>query len=180
VTTADLIAVGALVTALFSLLISTRGHYTAKRAVAISEAEHQERHKEIVGYLINGFKWSTEDENYASFAISYTNSASYPNSFKDIVLEIEYYDAERLFNRAKLPPSIGVMPVALRESREELNAPINIPPKETKSGWITFKLPKAEGIKFNIDTYRVVATSLTDENTVVESYILKSIWKNEE
>ena len=92
-------------------------------------------------------------------------------------MEIEYYDGEGVFNKAKLSPVIGRLPVDLKENLEELMAPLNLPPKETRSGWITFQLPKAEGRKFDIDTYRVIAKSSADEDTIVESYILKSVSK---
>lgn len=178
-TTSELIASGALVTALLSLLISVRGHCVAKRALKISETEHQDKYKEVIGYLISGFKWRASEQIYASFAISYTNNASYPNSFKDIVLEIEYYDADGIFNKAKLSPCVEVMPVELRGKRQDMDVPINLPPKETKSGWMSFQLPVAEGRKFNIDVYRIVATSTAGTNTTLESYILKSIITNE-
>lgn len=178
-TPSDLIAVGALVTALLSLIVAFRGYHVAKRALYISEADHKDKRKEVIGYLINGFKWTAGDVVHASFAVSYTNNASSPNSFKEIVLEIEFYDAEGVFNKAKLSPSVVELPLDLVESREELKAPINLSPKETKSGWLTFQLPKAEGRKFDVDTYRIIATSTADESTLVESYILKSIVKNE-
>lgn len=178
--TSDLIALGALVTALVSLLISVWGNCVARRALKISETEHLDKYKEVVGYLINGFKWNDSEHIYASFAVSYTNKSSSPNSFKDLVLEIEYYDAEGGFNKAKLSPLVGVMPVDLKENRKELNVPINLPPKETRSGWMTFQLPAAEGRKFHIDSYRLVATSTADKNTTLESYILQSVIKDEE
>lgn len=177
--TSDLIAAGALIASLFSLLISIRGHYIAKRAMVIAETDHQDKYKEIIGYLINGFKWTEGEKAYASFAVSYTNNASHPNSFKDIVLEIEYYGAGRVFNKAKFPPSVGVLPVNLRDNWENLKAPINISPKETKSGWITFQLPYIDGRRINIETYRIIATSASEKTTIVESYILKSVVHNE-
>lgn len=177
--TSDLIAAGALIASLSSLLISIRGHHIAKRAMVISEMDHQDKYKEIIGYLINGFKWTQGDKIYASFAISYTNNASHPNSLKDIALEIEYYGTGRVFNKAKLPPSVGALPVDLRENWENLKAPINISPKETKSGWITFQIPSIDGKKINIETYRIIATSASEKTTIVESYILKSVVHNE-
>ena len=147
--------------------------------MAIAETDHKDKYKEIIGYLINGFKWNEGDRIYASFALSYTNNASHPNSFKDIVLEIEYYGVGRVFNKAKLPPSSGVLPAALRDNWENLKIPINISPKETKSGWITFHIPNIDGKKIRIETYRIIATSASEKTTTLESYILKSVVNNE-
>lgn len=174
-----MIATGALIASLLSVLVSIWGLLISKRAVVISEKDYQDKYKEIIGYLIDGFKWMKGDNTYASFAISYTNNSSHPNSFKEISLEIEYYDKERVFNKAKLTPEPRVLSIALRDDEENLEIPINISPKETKSGWITFQIPSMEGVKINIDTYRIIATPVSGKNTILESYILKSVVQDE-
>ncbi|WP_157139352.1 hypothetical protein [Pseudomonas fulva] len=175
----DYIAIGALLASLLSLLVSVKSYHVSKGTMAIAEQDHQDKYKEIIGYLIEGFKWVDGDKSYVAFAISYTNNASYPNSFKDIFLEIEYYGEGRVFNKVKLSPSTAVLPVNMRGSWEDLGMPINISPKETKSGWIAFQLPGAGRAKISVDTYRVIATSVSGKTTVLESYILKTVVNNE-
>jgi hypothetical protein len=177
--TADLIATGALVVSLVSLFFSSRGHVIAKQAIELSKQEYGNKQKGIVGYLIDAFRWASHDEDHASFAISYTNKASEPNSFKDIYLEIEYFDAGKIFNKAKLPPLDGADPKGLVENYKELETPIFLNPKETKSGWITFKLPKANERRISVETYRVCSVSTSEELTVIESHLIKTLFKDE-
>lgn len=177
--TSDLIAVGALAASTLSLLVSIKGYCVAKKSLKLSAIDHQDKYRDVIGYLIRNFKWANNEDTYATFAISYTNNSSSPNSFKDIVLEVEYYDESRVFNRAKFLPSAIVLPSNLRESHDELKIPIYLSPKETKSGWITFQIPKIGGKKINVDTYRVIAVSTAEKTTVIESYILTFVGADE-
>lgn len=177
--TSDWIATGALTAAAASLLVSIKGYYVAKKSLKLATTDHQDKYKDVIGYLIRNFKWTHNKDTYATFAISYTNNSSNPNSFKDIVLEIEYYDENRVFNKAKLSPNVIVLPSNLRESHDELKIPIYLSPKETKSGWITFQIPKIGDKKINIDIYRVIATSTSEKTTIIESYILTFVGANE-
>ncbi|MHA6195434.1 hypothetical protein ACX3YG_13795 [Pseudomonas wadenswilerensis] len=170
--TTDQIALCSLVVAIFALLIAAKGYSVAKKSLLITEADHVEKFKDIVGYLIKCFNWRLNGDSYATFAVSYTNNASSPNSLKDIFLEIEYYDEHRVFNKAKIPPEAGVLSTSLSTGYEELKAPLNLLPKETKSGWITFKIPRIENLQLNIDIHRIIATSTDDKKTAVESYIM--------
>ena len=177
--TSDLIAVGALAASALSLLVSIKGYCVAKKTLKLSMIDHQDKYKDVIGYLIRGFKWANNKDIYAAFAISYTNNSSTPNSFKDIVLEIEYYDENRVFNKAKLLPSPIVLPSNLKESHDELKVPVYLSPKETKSGWVTFQIPKIGDKEINVDTYRVIASSTAEKTTIVESYILTFVGADE-
>ncbi|GLW38589.1 hypothetical protein Pcaca04_25250 [Pectobacterium carotovorum subsp. carotovorum] len=177
--TSDLIAVGALAASVLSLMVSIKGYYVSKKSLKLSAIDHQDKYRDVIGYLIRGFKWTNNKDTYATFAISYTNNSSNPNSFKDIILEVEYYDENRVFNKAKLLPSTIVLPSNLRESHDELKVPIYLSPKETKSGWITFQIPKIGGKKINIDIYRVIAISTAEKTTIIESYILTFVGTDE-
>jgi hypothetical protein len=179
VQTSDLIASGALAAAVLSLLTSIKGYYIAKKSLKISLADHHDKQNDIIGYLIRSFSWCKKSNTYATFAVSYTNNSSNPNSLKDIVLEIEYYDANKVFNKAKLSPSVVNPPSNLIENHEEMKTLLYLSPKETKSGWITFQIPKMNNIKISIDTYRVTATSTNEKTTILESYILTSIGEYE-
>ncbi|MDG9757816.1 hypothetical protein N7365_06860 [Pseudomonas sediminis] len=173
--TSDYIAAGALVASLLSMLLSVRGYYLSKRALVIAETDHQDKNRDIMGYLIDSFRWEKDGKFYASFSLSYTNNATHSNSFKDVSLEIEYYSDKKIFSKLKLSPSVGAFPVGLSDGWEDLKLPINLSPRETRSGWITFQIPVVEGQKMNIEVYRVMAVSGLGSATMLESYILKSV-----
>jgi len=175
----DIVAVGALLVAVLSLLVAVGGYCVARKALKMSEADHKDKYKDVVGYLIKCFKWMDGSEVYAAFAISYTNKSSSPNSFKSIVLEVEYYDAKRVFNKVNISPDTVALPASFRGEYEELKAPVNLSAKETVSGWITFKLPKVEGVKFHVDVYRVVAVSAAERVTAIESYVMALVKNGE-
>ncbi len=177
--TSDLIAAGALAASALSLLVSIKGYYVAKKSLKLSIIDHQDKYKDVIGYLIRNFKWTHNKNTYATFAISYTNNSSTPNSLKDIVLEIEYYDENRVSNKAKLLPSTIVLPSNSRESHDELKVPMYLSPKETKSGWITFQIPKIGDKKIDVDIYRVIATSTAEKMTIIESYVLTFVGTDE-
>ena len=138
----DLIATGALLVSLVSLILSLRGYSVAKQSLDLSKKEYGNKNRGIIGYLIDGFRWAFKGEDFVSFAVSYTNNASEPNSFKDIYLEIEYLNSDKTFYKAKLPPQRGADPDGLIKNYQEMKIPITLSSKETKSGWMSFKLPK--------------------------------------
>jgi len=178
--TSDIIAAGALTAATLSLLVSIKGYFVAKKSLQISEMDHQDKNREIIGYLIRNFTWTDNTETFATFAVSYTNNSSTPNSFKDITLEIEYHDSSKTINRVKTPPITRALPENLRDTYEELKTPINLSPKETKSGWMTFQIPKLGELKPHIEAYRIIATSTAEKTTILESYIMTMVSNNDD
>lgn len=178
--TADLISIGALLTALISLLFSVKSFSLSKKAFQQSEIDHKDKYRDVLSYLIDGFRWDSESSQLASFAISYTNNAALSNSFKEIFLQIDYHDQNGRFNKAKLMPELKRLPIDLKNGYEEISLPINLGAKETKSGWITFKLPTLDKKNINIETYRVIAVTIEDKHVIVESHILKRIVRYEQ
>jgi hypothetical protein len=171
-TNSDWVATGALLIALISLLFTVRAYYLSKK-------EHHEKYQEIIGYLINAFKWEQESQEYVSFAVSYTNKASSPNSFNEALLEIEYFDNDGFANKARLSPQISQLPSSHTNELDELIFPLNIGPKESYSGWLTFLLPTSNFKKFHIDSYKILTTTPSGEQTTIKTYLIKKVMNDE-
>ena len=170
--TTDQIAAGALITALVSLFIALKSHFLAKSAYKLSKKEHNDKYKNIYGYLLDRYKWERESEQYASFSVAYTNNATSSNSFIDIFLEIEYYDEGGICHKAKITPEARAFHSKLKEEYQDLELPVNFNPRETKSGWISFKLPKSDDKKLSIDTYHLCAITTSDKTVTLVSHFL--------
>jgi hypothetical protein len=178
-TTGEQIAIGAVIISIISMAIAWRSYVLAKKTFYQNKKEHEEKYHEIVPYLIEGIKWMSDKKSFVSFALSYTNQATSPNSLKQVDLEIDYFDNEGIFNKAKLPPETGIAPVGLMGNYKQIDVPLYLNAKETASGWITYKLPLNNSNNIKIDVYRICALTPTEDKVTVETYLLRTA-SNEE
>lgn len=169
------IALGALVVSLFSAFLSALSYLVSRSAHKISKQQHKERYKGIVPYLVDAFKWSSEEDFYISFALRFTNEATISNSLQNIELHLEYYDRNKHCGKAKISPSLEVKPINLAEASEMLKIPLEMNSKSAKSGWISFKLPNLFYEDLEIDLYKIVATTTDGRIIAVETHIVNIV-----
>lgn len=175
----DKISLGALCIAIISLFFAFISYRISAKTFRLTKREHQGKYLNIKPYLIDAKKWSDKKEDFISFAISYTNEATTPNSLKTIELQLEFYDGDNLLKIAKIDPVFDVSPVNLTDKYKLLNLPVTLTGMETQSGWITFKLSQSVWKQFAIDVYRVNAVTASDTSVSVETHLVNTV-KNEE
>ncbi|MCD1632116.1 DUF4352 domain-containing protein [Marinobacter shengliensis] len=171
----DKIALGALAISMGSLLLAFFSYLSSRRALKLSEQEVSERKLPIISYLIDCFVFYNGDEKFCSFAISYTNQSSSPRTFSSLILEAEFVDNEGVSGKAISEPSLEVEPPGLSYGYKKLEIPINLPPKETVTGWISFKLPKGEDRAFHINSYRVVGRSPDGGEAELYAFLMRLV-----
>jgi len=174
-TITESIAFGSLFIAIVSFLIALKSYSLANKSFHLSKKEHHDRYLSVKPYLIDAIKWSDGKEDYVSFAVSYTNEATIPNSLKEINLQLDFYDSDNMLKTAKIDPTMNVSPVNLLENYKILDLPITLMDKETQSGWITFKLTKSIWKQYKVDVYRLNAITASNDSISVESHLIKEV-----
>lgn len=173
--TTDWIATAALLVAILSFLVSLLSYFTSKNSLGITKKEHDERYSKIAVYFIEAYKWKKENECYVSFALSFTNKATLPNSIIKIELELEYIDKERNVGKVKIAPSNLIKPINLREYTNTIHCPLELSEKSAKTGWVTFKIPDLLNTEFNIELYKINATTSDELVTSIDTHIINSV-----
>lgn len=160
--------------AVLSALLAWRSGATAKRALKLAEADHREKHDSLKVYLIDGTCWQNDQcDDYVAFACSFTNGANAPNTVVRIDLNVYAYDEEGTLSQAILQP-LGQGSPSLWDLKPLL-VPINLEPRSTISGWVTFKVPKHLIMKKRIDKYEIASVTSLGERAIVESYLLRRL-----
>lgn len=157
-----------------SALYAWRSAAIAKKALRISEAEHQEKQSGIQGYLIEGISMENENqERMTLFACTLSNNSSYPTSVTRCDLHIHALDhEERIFEyilQPEMPTTqdVWVMsPIAL---------PLYLNPKETKSGWLEYKIPDRLTTEMSIDKYEIQFIQPSGKKASVETHLIQRI-----
>lgn len=171
----DIISIIAVGIAFGSLLVALLSLLNSRKAIRLAEAEHSERKLPVKAYLIDCFAFRDGDDSCCAFAISYTNQSSTSKSFISLELEIEFYYDEGVFGKAILPLAKGIDPLRMSKQYKQLEAPLNLLPGETVSGWTAFSLPHKSSLIRRIDSYRVVGRSVDGHESSVSAYLLRSI-----
>ncbi len=173
--TANDIAFGALIISAFSFLLSYRGYLISKNSNLIAQKDHNEKYQNIDAYLIDSMKWKSNGIDYISFAVNYTNRSSTSNSFSNLELQIEFFDSDNLLKTAKIEPDFEVLPINSDGSNKKLILPLNFSEKETKSGWVTFKLSKEIWGLYKIDLYRVKAFTASGKSVSFKTHVVNEV-----
>jgi hypothetical protein len=174
VTTDTTIAIVSCLAAVISALMAWHSSATAKRALKLAESDHREKHDALKVYLIDGACWRNDQaEDYVAFACSFTNSANAPNTVIRIDLITHAYDENGNVSQAILDPIVQEAP--LLWDLKTLCVPINLEPRSTVSGWISFKVPKHLINKKRIDKYELASVTSLGERAIVESYLLRRL-----
>ncbi|HEX7028344.1 MAG TPA: hypothetical protein VF268_13970 [Gammaproteobacteria bacterium] len=175
----DIIAAIATIIAFGSLLLAGRSYQISRRALQLTEADFNEKRLPIKPYLIDGFVFREEDKKYAAFAISYTNQSSSHATFYSLELEVEFYDEEGIYGKAISAPDFKVIPLGINDNYKKLEIPLNLLPKTTVSGWVTFALPFNLNRRYRTDSYKVRAEGPEGRDCFVEACLLRRVTSEE-
>ncbi len=169
----DKIAIAAFAASLGSLTLAFFSYLLSRKALRLSETEHLERSLGIKPYLIDCFTFSVKENIYCAFAVSITNLSSSTKSFSNIELQVGYSFDDGECGSATAQPAFHIRPPNMAEDYRRLDPPINIPSKESVSGWVTFLRPKNEVIGFRIKEYTVVGVHNDEPVIIATAYLLR-------
>jgi hypothetical protein len=164
-----------LAVSIVSIIIAGMSYNTSRKALRLSESEHDEKKLPIISYLIDSFSFDINNENYCFFAVSYTNQSSLQQSFKHLELEIDFIDIDGMHGKSTTFPCHEIFPPAIYKEYKKLQTPLNLQAKETVSGWITFKIPTCKHRKVQVQSYRVIGITSDGKFSKVESFLLRHI-----
>lgn len=145
----------------------------AKKALKLSKSDFDEKHEKLKLHLIDAVVWMSGDTRVASFACSFTNGANAPNTLIRVELIVDAYDSKGALTRVILDPVIQDIPDRWNLTR--LSLPVNLQPRSTNSGWISFRLPSNLHHEKRIDRYRVAVLNSMGERESLDAYLLKEI-----
>ena len=154
--------------------IALRSQRNSSMALKIYKKKESQKEREIKTYLINRKRIliSETKETFASFLISYTNTASVPNSINDIALHIMFFNNDGTIGESIISPEKKILMGNSENETDILQAPINIQPRSTVKGWMSFKLPNYLKENKRIDRYEVAATTSDNRRFITCSYLL--------
>jgi hypothetical protein len=142
----------------------------ARRALAIAEEDAITKRESIKPYLINSLRWRDESEStYASFACTYTNGSSSPNTIDKIELIVHAFNASGRADQILLTPTQST---PKNSEFLPLPVPLNINSRTTVSGWLTFRLPTSAIRDLVIDRYEVSATTASGGRISLDTYLI--------
>lgn len=173
--TSDIIAGVSALISFLALFISVRSLSVSKKSLDITTSQHDERSLGVTLYYTDAYKWKKEGKSYISFALRFTNLSTLNDTISKIELHIEYQDKKNITGKVKVIPDTSVTPINLKDYTDIIKQPLNLAEKSAKSGWITFKLPEFLKNGLTIDVYRVVAESIENKTTFIETHIINEI-----
>lgn len=161
--------------ALFSAIYAWRANVTARKALRLAEIDFKEKHSDIHTYLIDSMTWTskTGDLNFSA-ACLFSNTSNTPTTILRIELVLHTYSTSPdESTKIKLNPQLAgiTLPIDL----PELSNPINLGPRITISGWLTFKIPKHIASTKKVDHYEIICTESTGKLSSINAYIVKQI-----
>lgn len=158
------------VIAFFAALISIKSYNLSKKALKISEEQHQDRTKELNLYLKNLEKHIHGSDSWVYVNISIGNNATLSKPIIKTYLEIIYEDNNHILQTVRQDSKANVNISA--NITEELSIPLNIKESTIISGHLYFKIPKHLR-RYTIKKFRLVLITSNNNEISIES----ELWK---
>ena len=169
-----IIAAVSVVVALLSVLYAIRNSRTAEKALALAVSDQGEKHESIEARLIDGLAWEGEKkQQMVAFACMIINRSTAPNTVVSTELHLHEFDELGQTTKLILLPEPRNVPSG--GSRQPLPSPLNLLPRSTVSGWLTFHVPEHFAKKKRIDKYEVVFLNSVGDRTSVVQYLIRKV-----
>ena len=157
-----------------SAIYAWRANVTAKKALHLAEIEFKEKHSDINTYLIDSMTWvAKEGDRHFSAACLFSNSSSSPVTILRIELVLHIYSPSEDAAKIKIDPY--QIEITLPLNLPQMLSPINLAPRTTISGWLTFKIPKHVASTKRIDHYEIVGVESTGKQSTISAYVVKQV-----
>ncbi|HCG7189756.1 hypothetical protein P3381_23645 [Vibrio parahaemolyticus] len=171
----DSIAIGALSVAVISCVVAIYSYCSSIEMFDIAKSDHAERQKELCLYLIDTYKWKDEEKCFVTFSIRLTNKASCQNGIISIELYLDLLKENRMLSKAKLLSNSAINPIKLESAQDVIVCPITLPAKSAATGWVSFEIPAHIVDEFDIDLYKLVATTVDDKLVSTDTHVVNMV-----
>jgi hypothetical protein len=171
---ASAISVASAVAALLSALYAASAARSARRSADLAEAEATEQNRELLAYLVDAIQWTRPDRReIVAIGFTLTNRASLPNTIIRTELVLHEYATTVAPSQLILTPIETEGPPTRTLQRTEL--PLNLAPRATVSGWLSFLVPDSFSKRKTIDKYELAFLDSTGKRTTIETYLMHKI-----
>lgn len=168
-------AILAAIAAIISAISAFKSSRIAKKALKLAGQNYQDRQSNFALYLIDGFRWTSEENRkFLLFHISIINKSDSKSSFKS-ELEIEYIRTDQLVARAIVPHDEQLNKLILPKSLSVFSNDIRVEEKGMQSKWLIFEQPKNVFKEFRIEKYSIQITDTQGRTESAQSFILKEL-----
>lgn len=158
--------------ALMALVVSFRSSIFARRALAMSEADFNDKRKPLSLYLINRVRVVRDKHVFASFAFAITNSSTIPETITRFELKLFYKD---LANELRCSVVLRANALALPSRAPEATAlvePLHLSPRSSTQGWISFEIPSLINTEKLIEKFRVCGQTASGSECHYDVFVL--------
>ena len=168
------IALGTVAVALSSAFIAWLSLRVSRHALKLATTDHDDKHRHFSAYLIDGLGYAkTPDQRIVAFACSLSNMATAPLSIVRADLHVYAFDDTGMVSEIILVPASDS--AAPFPDLNPLALPLNLAPRATVSGWITYLIPERLSRLRVIDRYELAFLSSMGEQTRIVQYLLRNI-----
>ena len=168
------LALGTVAVALSSAFIAWLSLRVSRRALKLATTNHDDKHRHFVAYLIDGLGYAkTADQRIVAFAYSLSNVVTEPLSIVRADLHVYAFDDTGMVSEIILVPASDS--AAPFPGLSPLVVPLNLAPRATTSGWVTYSIPERLSRLRIIDRYELAFLSSTGEQARLVQYLLRNI-----
>lgn len=169
-----IIAITSALAATVSAIYAWRASSISKEALRLSQLDFQERHGDVRPYLIDSMTWlSQSGDRHYSAACLFSNTSISPITISNIELILHIFDPSSKPTKIKIDP-ISVE-IQLPKNLPQLNGQINLAPRTSISGWLTFKIPKHIANTKRVDRYEIAGVDCMDKIVSIDAYVVKQV-----
>ncbi|BBI98980.1 hypothetical protein FGKAn22_06730 [Ferrigenium kumadai] len=173
-----IIAAVSAMAAVASAMYAWRASVIAKKALQIAQLDFNEKHGDIRPYLIDSMTWlSQAGDRHYSAACLFSNSSTSPITISNVELVLHIYDPSGKPVKIKVDPIQAI--TQLPKGLPQLNGQINLAPRTSISGWLTFKIPKHIVNTKRVDRYEIVGIDSMEKEVSIDAYVVKQVELNE-
>lgn len=169
-----IISAASAVAALLSALYASMAARSAAKSAEITIDDHRERHETIHADLIDGVSWETTKKNkMLAFACNLVNRAAAPNTIVSIELHVHVFDDHGQTSKLILLPTSA--DAHLEWNLQPFPSPLNLNPRSTISGWVSFRLPNNYATGKLIDKYEITFLNSLGHRVSLNQYLIRRV-----
>lgn len=158
--------------ALTALVVSFRSSVFARRALAMSEADFNDKRKPLSFYLINRVRVVRDKHVFASFAFAITNGSTTPETVTRFELKLFYRDSASELRCSVVPRVSTLVLPSLASDATALVDPLLLSPMSSMQGWISFEIPSLINNEKLIEKFQVCGQTASGSECHYDVYVL--------
>lgn len=158
--------------ALTALVVSFRSSVFARRALAMSEADFNDKRKPLSFYLINRVRVVRDKHVFASFAFAITNGSTTPETITRFELKLFYKDSASELRCSVVPRTSSLVLPSLAPDATALAEPLHLSPRSSTQGWISFEIPSLINTEKLIEKFQVCGQTASGSECHYDVFVL--------